>query len=453
MSGTVDKPSVIDVGELIDASSLNPVSISVILLCGLIMIMDGYNYTIITVAAPMIMKEWHVDTGLFGWVFSAAFFGYLFGAPLFGMLSDRIGRRKTLILGACVFSVGTLLAYFSHSVWSLIPMRIFAGIGIGGAVPCAITLTSEYSPSQGRGKYVSVMYSGFLIGIVFGGFLAGFMLRELGWRPLFLVGFFAPIAAIIILALKLPESARWLASRDSTPKQREAIVQLVQKIQPGIQIEEGTRLVSSGSPKDRASLQEIFYGKLAWVTPVIWSYYLISSIAVFFIGSWAPQLLGLKGFTASTAAYITGINGIPVAIGCLLSGFFFDKAGFRRGAILYITAAVCVVFMGGLPPWGFVVILIVSAFFINSGHMAVTILAPIVYPPNCRNRGAGIAIAVGRIGAMTGPSIGGWLLASQLPISAMMALVSIPLLISAFLCYIAGSQYDFHSARLYGGKS
>ena len=115
----------------------------------------------------------------FGWVFSAAFFGYLFGALVFGTLSDRIGRKKTLILASCVFSVGTLLAYFSHSIQSLIPIRIFTGFGIGGAVPCAITLTSEYSPLKGRGKYVSIMYSGFLIGIVFGGYAAGAMLQHL----------------------------------------------------------------------------------------------------------------------------------------------------------------------------------------------------------------------------------------------------------------------------------
>jgi MFS transporter, AAHS family, 4-hydroxybenzoate transporter len=444
--------TVVDIGKLIDDSRLNKVSISVILLCGLIMMMDGYDYSIITVAAPMIMKEWHVETDIFGWVFSAAFFGYLFGATIFGALSDKIGRKKTLILGACFFSVGTLLVYFSHSLWSLIPMRVFAGIGIGGAVPCAITLTSEYSPSKGRGKYVSVMYSGFLIGIILGGFVAGFMLEKIGWRPLFLVGFFAPIIAIIILALKLPESARWLSANCKTEKQRESLIQSIQGIQPDIQIHAATQFVSAGSNKVKASVQELFFGKLAWVTPVIWSYYLISSVAVFFIGSWAPKLLVVKGFSPSAAAFITGINGIPVAIGCLLSGFYFDKAGFRRGAILYIIAAAGVVFMGGQAPEGFVALLIFSAFFINSGHMAVTILAPIVYPPNCRNQGAGMAIAVGRIGAMIGPVLGGQLLARHLPMSIMMALISIPLLLSALLCYSAGRQYDFYFAPLYAGK-
>jgi AAHS family benzoate transporter-like MFS transporter len=106
--GTAGKTPAIDVGKLIDDSRLNRVSISVIFLCGLIMMMDGYDFTIIAVAAPRIMREWNVDTKAFGVALSAAFLGYLFGAMTCGALSDRIGRKKALILGSCIFSVGAL---------------------------------------------------------------------------------------------------------------------------------------------------------------------------------------------------------------------------------------------------------------------------------------------------------------------------------------------------------
>ena len=451
-NGAVGKPSTIDVGQIIDDSRLNRVSVSVILLCGLIMIMDGYDYTIINQAAPVIMKEWNIGTALFGPVFSAAFLGYLFGAIVFGTLSDGIGRKKTLMLATCVFSVGTLLAYFSHSIQSLIPIRIFTGFGIGGAVPCAITLTSEYSPLKGRGKYVSVMYSGFLIGIVFGGYAAGAMLQHLNWRWLFVAGFLAPVLAIILVWLKLPESARWLSSRGKDEKQKASLATIMKNMQPGITIDANTQFVSAGAEKNRASIRELFAGRLAWVTPTVWAYYLISSIAVFFIGSWSPQLLVVKGFSPSAAGYINGTGNILIAAGCLLSGFYYDKVGFRWGSILHVIAAVCVFFLGGLAPTAFVILLFASGFFINSAHMDVTILAPIVYPSNCRNQGAGAAIAVARIGAIIGPWIGGILLATKLPMERLLALVSLPLLIAAILCYIAGRQYDVYFGPLYAGK-
>lgn len=442
----------IDVGQLIDDSKLNRVSLSVILLCGLIMLMDGYDYTIITVAAPVIMKEWGVGSGAFSWVFSAAFFGYLIGAVGFGILSDRIGRKRTLILASCVFSTGTLLVYFCHSLEILIAIRVFTGIGIGGAVPCAITLTSEYSPLKGRGKYVSIMYSGFLIGIVLGGYLAGYMLGRLGWRPLFLVGFFAPLLAIVLVGLKLPESARWLAARRQTEKERRTLSYLVGRMRPDIVVGDDTRFVSAGSGGKSGALRELFAGRLRWVTPVLWGYYLVSSIAVFFIGSWSPQLLVLKGFGASTAAYITGSINILIAAGCLLSGFFFDRFGFRRGALLHGLAAAAVLVTGGLESTAFVILLMASGFFINSAHMDVTILAPIVYPPGCRNKGAGAAVAAGRIGAIVGPPIGGYLLDTRLPMETLLGVVAIPLGIAALLCYLAGRQYDFHFAPLYARK-
>ncbi len=452
VGGTVEQQAAIHVGQVIDESGWNRVSVRVILLCGLLMLMDGYDYGIISVAAPRIMEEWQVGTRAFGAVFSAAFVGYLFGAILCGALSDLIGRKKTLILGAGVFSVGTLLVYFADSVEALIPMRVFAGLGIGGAVPCAITLTSEYSPLKGRGKYVSVMYSGFLIGLVMAGYVAGFMLKNIGWRPLFLLGFIAPVAVIAVVWFLLPESARWLSARHASPRHRASLVKIMRAMRPDIRIDEGTRFAAADLKQTKYSVQELFYGRLAWVTPVIWALYLISSIAVFFFGSWSPQLLVVKGFSASSAAFITGTNGILVAVGCLLSGFYFDKFGFRRGFILYVIAAVCVIFMGDLAPAGFVLLLFTSAFFINAAHMDVTILAPIVYPSRCRNQGAGTAIAVARIGAIIGPYIGGVLLATEWSLGSLLALVSIPLSISAVLCYTAGRQYDFYFAPLYSGR-
>ncbi len=435
----------IDVGQIIDDAKLNKVSIRVIFLCGLIMIMDGYDFQLMAVASSTVMKEWNVATDAFGIVFSAVGFGYLFGAIICGALSDWIGRKKTLILGASIFSLGTLLVCFADSVTELTILRAFAGMGIGGAVPCAITLTSEYSPRKGRGKYVSVMYSGFLLGIVLAGFVAGYVLKAASWRNLFLIGFIAPVATILLLIFALPESARWLSAKGKSDKQRRTLIRILEQMQPDRTFDAGA-LVAADPAKDKHSVGNLFVGRLAWLTPVIWLFYLVSAIPIFFISSWTPHLLVEKGFTASGAAYITGINGILVAIGCLLSGFYYDKFGFRRGVYIYVIASVFLFFMGGTSAISFVMLLFAAAFFINFAHMNVTILAPIVYPSRCRNQGAGTAIAIARIGAMLGPYIGGVLLATNLPRGSLMALVSIPLLISAALCYIAGRQYDFHIA-------
>jgi len=451
MSDTRESSAALDVGRVIDESSRNRVAVTVILLCGLVMLMDGFDYRIISVASPLIMKEWNISNEAFSYALSAAFVGYFFGAVIFGALSDRIGRKKTLMITTLIFSVGTLFVYFTNSLESLIAVRVFTGIGIGGAVPCAITLTSEYSPLKQRGKYVSIMYSGFLIGVVLGGFLAGYILERFGWRPLFLVGFFAPLASIILVWLKLPESIRWLSAREQTAGQRALIARLLSQIAPDVKFDGATKFVFTAT-RHKSSLRNLFSGRLSWVTPVIWFFYLSSSLAVFFISLWTPRLLTIKGYTASPAAYITGSIDVVVTIGCLLSGFYFDRFGFRKGAILYLVAAVCIVFTGGLESTSFVLLLLAGSLFFNSGHMAVTILAPIIYPSECRNLGGGAAIAAGRIGAITGPIIAGTLLDTNLPMETLLGIVAIPLVISAILCYISGRQYDFHFAPMYAGK-
>lgn len=466
----LDMAQELDVGLAIDESKRNRVAVSVIVLCGLIMLMDGYDYRIISVAGPRIISDWGVSATEFGYAISAAFVGYLFGAVFFGMLSDRVGRKPTLLFASLIFSVGTLAVYFTGALGELpavraftdfaartvpvespellllIAVRVFTGFGIGGAVPCAITLTSEYSPLKQRGKYVSLMYSGFLIGVVAGGYLAGYMLEKFNdWRPLFLVGFAAPVIVIVLLGFKLPESIRWLAVRETvTASQRALIARLVAVIRPGTRVDEGTRFVTA-AVKRKGSVKNLFAGKLSWVTPTVWLYYLISSIALFFLSSWSPKLLTLKGYADSHAAYINGTIDAVVAAGCMLSGFYFDKAGFRNGAVLYVVAAVCVFYAGGFEAVAFVLLLMAGSLFLNSGHMAVTILAPIVYPSDCRNLGGGAAIAAGRIGAIIGPIIGGMLLDTKLPLERLIGIVAVPLVASAVLCYVTGRYYDLES--------
>jgi MFS transporter, AAHS family, 4-hydroxybenzoate transporter len=438
--------SPIDVGKIIDDANLNTISVLTIILCGLIMVMDGFDYQLIANAAPTIMSEWHITKDKFGWVFSAVACGYLLGAIICGALSDAIGRKKTLILGACIFSLGTLCIYFADTIGDLILFRIFSGIGIGGAVPCALTLTSEYSPVKGRGKYVSIMYSGFLVGIVLAGYVSAFMLRSVGWRSLFLIGFFAPVVIIFLLIFLLPESARWLAINHKSESQKQNLIRTIAKIRPDLPFDSETQFVSAAPKNEKFSIiklfKKLFEGRLSSVTPLIWAFYLISSVPLFFISAWVNTLLVEKGFSAASAAFIAGTIGILVSAGCLLSGFFYDRFGFRRGWVLYVIAGVCLIFLGGREPAGFVALLAAGAFFINAAHMAITILAPVVYPPECRNQGAGTAISVARIGAMAGPSIGGILLATEMSRERVMALVAIPLLIAAVICYFAGRQYD-----------
>lgn len=453
-SGAVAAPPEINVGGILDNSKIGKTSILVVLLCFGIMLMDGYDYAIISNAAPMIMKEWGIKASLFGPVFSVATFGWMVGAILFGAISDRVGRKRALILGASIFTVLTLFVFFSHTLTQLLILRFFTGLGVGGAVPVAMVMTSEYSPNKSRAKFITIMFSGFVVGSTLGAYIAAAMMPVYGWRSIFLVGFFVPLPVIAMLIAFLPESARWLALNAKGPKQRAQLVKIVKRLQPEAKIDENTRIVATTKQKgkEKVSPKELFRGRLSWCTPLLWVYYLTSSLAVFFIGNWLPQLLVLKGLTASGASTMVGNAGWFGIAGTILIGFYLDKTGFRWGFIWPLITVVATALIGGASGGILIVWLCFSSFFMNGGHSILTAIVPNLYPYNVRAQGSGIANAVAKIGSIVGPIIGGLLISTGMAMTKLFYFAAIPFVLCALFCFVLGTQYDKHFKPMYAAS-
>jgi benzoate transport len=444
----------INIGGLLDRAKVGKVSLTVIILCFCVMLMDGYDYGIISNAAPLIMKEWQITSALFGPVFSAATFGWMIGAILFGVISDRFGRKKTLIAGSIIFTTLTLFIYFSHTLAHLLIIRFFIGLGVGGAVPVAMVLTSEYSPGKSRAKFITIMFSGFVVGMTLGSYIAAAVMPTYGWRALFLIGFFVPLPAIVLLIAVLPESARWLVLNGKTQKDRQALIKIIAKVDPSLKIDDNTKLVATAAQKqEKQSPKELFSGSLAWCTPLLWLYYLTSSLALFFIVNWSPQLLVLKGLTAAHASSMVGTSGLFGIAGTILIGLWLDKTGFRWGFFWPLLTIVFTALIGGATGGMILVWLSLNAFFMNGGHSILTAIVPSIYPYKVRAQGSGVANAIARIGSIIGPSIGGLLISADMAMTKLFYLAAIPFVFCAIFCFVLGSQYDKHFKPLYAGQA
>lgn len=418
------------------------------------MLMDGFDYGIMSNAAPLIMKEWQISSAMFGPVFSVATLGWMLGAILFGTLSDRFGRKKTLIAGAAIFTVLTALVYFSTTLTQLLIIRFFIGVGVGGAVPVAMVLTSEYSPAASRAKSITIMFSGFVVGMTLGSYVAAAVMPMHGWRPLFLIGFFVPLPAIVLLMVALPESAQWLAINGQTPTERRSLIRIIRQVNPGIAVDDSTRLIASAKTRqERQSVKELFAGRLEWCTPLLWLYYLTSSLALFFIVNWSPQLLVLKGLTAAEASSMVGTSGLFGIAGTILIGLWLDKTGFRWGFIWPLLTIGFTALIGGAAGSMLLVWLCINNFFMNGGHSILTALVPILYPYKIRAQGSGIANAVARTGSIIGPIVGGLLISTGIEMTKLFYLASLPFIVCAVLCFVLGFQYDRHFKPLYAGET
>ena len=178
----------VQLAEVIDNRKLTPFQMGLFALCALVLFFDGFDVQAIGFVAPAIIKDWSLPPGELGPVFSAGLFGLMLGALLIAPLADKVGRKPIILVSAALFGVFTLATAWAHSVASLLALRFLTGLGLGGCMPNAIALTSEYAPARQRAFLITMMFNGFSLGSLVGGVLAGQFIPTYGWRAVFIVG-------------------------------------------------------------------------------------------------------------------------------------------------------------------------------------------------------------------------------------------------------------------------
>src|SRR5512142_1393357 len=181
MPATPANTPTVDVAAFIDAQPVSAFQIKLLLTCATVLFLDGFDTTAIGYVAPALAKELNLSRAALGPVFSAGLFGLMIGALLLGPLADRIGRRKIIIFSTLAFGIGTLVTALVNDVGTLFVVRLLTGLGLGGAMPNTIALTSEFSPHRRRATLVMIMFAGFSIGAALGGLLAAALMPPFGW--------------------------------------------------------------------------------------------------------------------------------------------------------------------------------------------------------------------------------------------------------------------------------
>src|ERR1700730_7156695 len=184
--------SPVDVAAFIEQQPVGRFQIGLLLTCAAVLFLDGFDTQAIGYVAPALAKEWGLTKGALGPVFSAGLFGLMIGALIFGPLADRIGRKNIIIFSTLAFGIGALVTAFVQDVNTLLAIRFLTGLGLGGAMPNTIAMTSEFSPHRRRATMVMIMFCGFSVGAALGGLLAAALMPHFGWRSVFIVGGAAP---------------------------------------------------------------------------------------------------------------------------------------------------------------------------------------------------------------------------------------------------------------------
>jgi AAHS family 4-hydroxybenzoate transporter-like MFS transporter len=346
-----------------------------------------------------------------------------------GILADRVGRRPLLLAAVTVFGVANLATAYCASLEALVALRFVTGLGLGAAMPCAVTLVSEYAPARRRAFVITSMYCGYTLGGAAIGWLTPVIAQQHGWRAMFVVGAVLPLALLPWLSWRLPESIGFLAERR---RDRGAVAALLSRI-VGRQVElpplpeqqrvEGNPLAIILSPAYRTK------------TGLLWLANGAGLLMTFTLINWLPSFLTFKHVPAQTASLSGASLQAGGAIGALLIGWLMDRFGSRKVVVgTYLGAAAASLLWIAVLDRGSAALLLmgfVAGVLVMGGQTGFQVLATSVYPVAARATGLSWMQSVGRLGGILGIQLAGMGIANDVdPVSLLQAL-AIPALVAA----------------------
>lgn len=397
------------ISSVIDRLGVSKYTYVIYVLVGLALFFDGYDYMIVAYTMPQMAKEWGLSKVQTGSLASWSVIGLLIGGLIAGIVSDRIGRKKTLAFFVAFYSLLTLPIYFVHSFEAFALLRIISGIGIGACIPIAITMMSESAPTNYRGFFISSIMAFYVFGWVVAGIVAIYVVPLFGWRVCFLTGGLPAFYALIVL-LKLPESPHWLLGKG---REKEAI-ELIKRMEIAANAEAGEwppgSIVAPPSPK-KVGVSALFSPEYRKATLTLWIIYFMGSVVIYGITSWLPTLLVGKGYGLVKGYSFAVLQNVFGMIGGLVTGFAADVFGRRKNVIFgWVFTAVVILLLGIATSQGQVVVCgMLVGLAMNWGLSGTQPLLAEAYPTEFRNTGVSWAQSFGRVGGFLSPILAGYI--------------------------------------------
>lgn len=407
-------------------------------ICIFINMLDGFDVLVISFAGPAIAKAWNLAPAELGLLFSSGLAGMMMGSLFLAPLADRIGRRPVVLVSLTLVSAGMLASSVSNGLYVLAATRVISGLGIGAMLAGLTATVSEYTPERRRALGVSLLQTAYPVGAIVGGMVSAILIADFGWRSVFVLGGVLPALLIPVVVFALPESLAFLSSRQ-TPDSLARINAARRRL---------GRAELSQLPPPAASTGRRAGSVMALLTPeyrhrtlLITFTYVMVMMTLYFVLNWTPKVVVDAGLTEAdgiSASVLVNIGGV---IGASIFGILAMR--FREVRTLRAYMLLCV---AGLVAFGLAdmnsAMLWVAAFIMGYFLHGITIglytLLPRLYPAEVRSTGAGWAIGVGRLGAIFGPAIAGWLFHAGFGAEIVYALFALPVV----LAFIAVSRID-----------
>jgi MFS transporter, AAHS family, 4-hydroxybenzoate transporter len=391
---------------------LGALQIRVAAICTLIQMCDGYDVGSIGWAVPSLTQVWHLAPPAFALAFLWSNLGVMAGALLSGPIGDRFGRKPLLLASIAIFGLASLASAFAPSLQVLAGLRFFTGLGIAGGFAGTTALTADYTPQRLRATMIMVTFTGAPIGGFLGGQIVALLLG-LGyrWPVIFLIGGAFPLLLLVIMALWLPESPRFLAAHGHlAPRHRALLTQL--------------GIATTGAGRRSVDLAEgnpvsmLFGEGYALQTVLLWIIFFCSLLTLYLYVFWLPEILHLTGMTPPQAVFASSLHALGAIAAVLYLGYLIDRFRPERAlALHYVAAAVftALIALVAMPYLALMVVVFLSGMTVVGSQTGANATCGALYPARMRTSGIGWALGIGRLGGIAAAPLGGFLLARGLP--------------------------------------
>jgi AAHS family 4-hydroxybenzoate transporter-like MFS transporter len=389
---------------------IGSLQIRVAVLCTLIQICDGYDINSIAWAVPKLIDVWHLPPPAFTTAFLWSSIGILVGALSAGPIGDRVGRKPLLVISLLIFGLASIASAFAPSLLLLSVTRFFTGLGIGGAFPGAASLAGDYAPHRRRALMIMASFTGAPLGGFIGGQIVAFwLLPQFGWEAIFIAGGLFPLILVPVLLIWLPESPRFLATKETLSPRQAALLKRLD-VEPG---QKHVVDIAQGNP-----IKLLFERGYALQTLLLWVIFFCSLLNLFLFGYWMPTVFKLIGFTPAQAVFASSLRDCGAIFAVFYLGWAIDHVGPERSLALHYAVGAVFIAMIALValPYGLMLAFtFLAGMTIIGSQTGANATCGKLYPARMRTSGLGWALGIGRLGGIAAPLLGGYLLSLGLP--------------------------------------
>ncbi len=354
-------------------------------LCWVAVALDGFDLVVLGAVIPTLKATG--DLGFTASSLTAAstlgLVGVGLGAVCVGPLTDRVGRRITLISCIALFSVLTLAIAAAQSTTQFTVLRFLAGLGLGACLPTALAFMTEHAPAGRGGTAVTRMMTGYHVGAVLTALLALVLIDPLGWRAMFVVGGVLGLLTLPVMWARLPESETYLRAVADRDAGRASVT------------------VRSG---------DVVRGRYLAVSLGLWVASFMGLLLVYGLNTWLPTIMGEAGYSIQAGTGLLLVLNVGAVIGLLAAGGISDSRGNKPTVLLWFGLAAVFLALLSIRMDSTLLVyaaVLLAGIFVFSAQVLVYAFVGHLYPPEIRGTALGLAAGVGRVGAIVGPFLGG----------------------------------------------